>query len=77
MGPDLKFNITRVIKNFVNLKKNKSGQSLDGNLLLCLSILFGIEEYKINEDVRQLSELVEPKQVFNNRTRLSNENEGT
>ena len=52
----------------------KSWQSLKDNLLSCLSLLFDTDESKINEDFLQLSELLEAKNLFINRTELKGSN---
>ena len=52
----------------------ESWQSLKDNLLSCLSLLFDTDESKINEDFLQLSELLEAKNLFINRTELKGSN---
>ena len=58
------------VKNSLANAIIKSWHSLKDNLISCLSVLFGSKESEINEDFFQLSELLEAKNIFFNRTEL-------
>ena len=47
-----------------------SSQRQNGNLLSCFRILFDVEEFKIQEDFLQISELVYTENAFINRPTL-------
>ena len=58
-------------RNLFEYLHSTTTHGTEGNLIFCLSKIFGVEEFKINEDYNQLLELVEAETQFINRTQLS------